>query len=154
MLLIFLFLSSLAQAQLGTLIVKKHGYKKVASFPEGAQIKFQQHNGMVVQGQISLIKGDSIYINYLAYPISSISRILINQEMNKEIKRQFLFYTAGVILCTAGLILANFGTLSSSVISSMVIGYGNFIIKYLRHLKRGKYNIGRKFVLQPLDLRM
>ena len=151
LLLLFLFAAYSASAQRGMLFVKKKGFKKVASFGEGSPIIFQTKDGGISEGYISLIRNDSVYVNGLAYHKDYISRIIL-QKRNPRLKKDLMLTTAGVLLCTAGMTLAEWTTPENAFISSAVIGYGNFLIANLSMFKRKHYVIGRRFSLQTLDL--
>ena len=153
LLLIFLLLCSqqLVVAQRGYLNVKKNGYKKVKSFPEGAAIEFQTKQGFAVAGYIALIKKDSLMVNTKWYHSKDITKIILRHGDN--LLTPFLWTTLGVALSTAGMTLAKWGSFEESLRASAIIGYGNlFIFSIPKLLKRNKYRIGKKFTLQTIDL--
>ena len=152
LLILLLFCSQQVFAQRGYLYVKKKGYKKVRSFAEGSAIHFQTKDGRKVAGYLALVKKDSLLINNKWYRANEISKVIIRGKVDGALGT-FLLTTGGVALSTAGMTLAEWASFKKSLAYSSAIGYGNFLIQYLPALiKRKKYNIGKKFTVQTLDL--
>lgn len=152
LLIFFLFFSQALFAQRGLLFVKKKGYKKVATFAEGATIKFKTKDAFIVHGIIAFVKSDSLFINGYWYKTSAISKIIL-REKDGGMGTMLLLTTAGVAISTAGMTLAKWRDFPQALSNSAALGYGNFIIRSLpKFIKRKKYNIGKKFTLQTLDL--
>lgn len=148
----FLLFSQALFAQRGFLFVKKKGYKKVKTFAEGSTIKFKTKDAFIVHGVIALVKKDSLFINGNWYKASAISKIIL-REKNGNTSTTFFWTTVGVAISTAGMTLAKWREFPQALSNSAAIGYGNFIIMSIPKLiKRKKYNIGKKFTLQTLDL--
>lgn len=152
MVFLMVVLSTAVQAQRGTLFVKKHGFKRVASFNEGAQIKFILKDGTAVAGYIALIKNDSIYVNNFGYHSGNIARIILHENKDQMLKTQLLYIGAGVLLCATGLTLAQWASFPVALAYSGGIGLGNFLLRVLPKVKRSKYKIGKKFSVQTFDL--
>ena len=152
LLLLFLFITSAACAQKGVLFVKKKGFKKVASFSEGDPFRFRTNGGGQVEGYISLIKNDSIYVNGMGYHQSSIRKIIVRKKEKIITGEQLLYVTAGVALSTTGMTLAKWASFGTALATSAVLGYGNILVRYLFHFRRSQYRIGKKFTVQTLDL--
>jgi hypothetical protein len=150
MLLLFLLLSISAYSQRGALLVKKRGLKKVHSFAEGAHIRFYTSEGDFVQGMITLVKGDSIYVNHNAFPASSIRRIVLRDK--KSMVPQILLTTAGVAAASGMISLAGGSAYGDAVRTTAAIGYGSILLRTVPKLKRKKYPIRKKFTVQTLDL--
>lgn len=152
LLIFFLFFSQIVFAQRGYLYVKKNGFKKVKSFEEGSIIKFKTKDGEVIYGGIQLVKKDSIYVNSHWFNINRVDKIYLRERKRHFDAKTFLLTTAGVAISTAGMTLAEWASLKDALAYSAGIGYGNFVIANFPSLKRKKYNIGKKFTLQTLDL--
>jgi hypothetical protein len=152
LLVLFLLFSQIVFAQRGFLYVKKKGFKKVRGFDEGSEIKFKTKDGEVIYGGIQLVKRDSIYVNSHWFNIKRINRIYLRDKKYHFNTQLFLLTTAGVAISTAGMTLAEWASFKDALAYSAGIGYGNFIIANFPSLKRKKYNIGKKFTLQTLDL--
>ena len=151
LLVLLLCATQLVFAQRGYLNVKKNGYKKVKSFPEGAAIEFYTKQGFHSAGYIALIKKDSFQVNSKWYHSKDITKIILRKGDN--LLTPFLWTTLGVALSTAGMTAAKWGTFEESLKWSAVIGYGNFMIFSLpKILKRNKYKIGKKFSVHTIDL--
>ncbi len=151
LLLLFLFITQITQAQRGFLYVKKSGYKKVKTFAEGDPIQFKTDQNQTISGMITLIKRDSLRVNGYWYRTGQIKSIILRGKQ-KTPASPLLLTTAGVALSTAGMTLANWADFKEALAYSSVIGYGNYIIRFLPKIKRRKYDIGRKFSLHTLDL--
>lgn len=152
LLIFFLLFSQIVFAQRGVLYVKKKGFKKVRSFKEGSVIKFKTKDSEVIYGGVQLVKRDSIYVNSQWFNINRINRIYLRDKKYHFSTQLFLLTTAGVAISTAGMTLAEWASFKDALAYSAGIGYGNFIITNFPSLKRKKYNIGKKFKLQTLDL--
>ena len=152
LLIFFLFFSSAVFAQRGFLHVKKKGFKKVKSFSEGAAIKFETKHNEVIYGTIGLVNRDSVYVNGNWFDVDDINRIILREQKFEFDSKTFLLTTGGVVLSTAGMTLAKWTNLENALAYSAGIGYTNFLIRYFPKFKRKKYNIGKKFTLQTIDL--
>lgn len=151
LLLLLLFGSQVSFAQRGFLYIKKKGYKTVRKFEEGSILKFETKDGQIVYGGLLLLKKDSVYVNNNWFGTANIKKIFLRDGHYHFDTKAFLLTTAGVALITAGATLAGEDFHWALGISS-VIGYGGFLIYNFPNLKRKKYNIGKKFTLQTLDL--
>lgn len=153
LLLFFLCLSQFVFAQRGLLYVKKHGFKKVKTFEEGATLKFQTKDGQDIAGTLAFVKNDSIFVNGKWFVVSNINKIILRDRSFAGVQLQTLLWTtAGVVLSTAGMTLAKWASFEKALTYSVSIGYGNYLIRYFPKFKRKKYNIGKKYSLQTLDL--
>ena len=152
LLILLLLFSQIVLAQKGFLYVKKKGYKKVRTFREGDVLKFETMDGSRVHGGLKLVKKDSIYVNSYWFAASDIKKIFLRDNRYHFNSRLFLLTTAGVVLSTIGITLANWASFETALGYSAVIGYGGFLIYNFPNLKRKKYNIGKKFTLQTFDL--
>jgi hypothetical protein len=151
LLILCLLFSQMAFAQRGLLYVKKKGIKKVRTFAEGDAIYFKTKDRQTVRGVLALVKSDSLYINGHWYRSGNISSIILREKGG--LAEPLLLTTAGVLLSSAGMTLAKWGTFPEALGWSAGIGYGNIIIRILpKQLKRKKYKIGGKFSVQTLDL--
>ena len=140
-------------AQKGMLFVKKHGYKRVAIFVEGDLIKFRLHNKSIVEGYIALIKNDSIYVNGIGFDKDELERIIIRKNDAKGLVNQFMITTAASAAIVGVLYLGNKDEEDPEIIPKMaVIAYTPLLIRSIKFLKRKKYNLGKKFTLQTVDL--
>jgi hypothetical protein len=151
LLILFLLFSQLLLAQRGFLYVKKKGYKKVKTFEEGSILKFET-DGSIIYGGLELVKQDSILVNGYWIATSGIKTIFLRTGNYHFDSKTFLLTTAGVALATAGITLANWTSFENALAYSAAIGYGSFLIHNFPNIRRKKYNIGKKFTLQTLDL--
>jgi len=152
LLILFLLISQLLLAQRGFLYVKKKGYKKVKTFEEGSILKFETNDGSIIYGGLELVKKDSILVNGYWVATSVIKTIFLRTGNYHFDSKTFLLTTAGVALATAGITLANWTSFENALAYSAAIGYGSFLIHNFPNIRRKKYNIGKKFTLQTLDL--
>jgi hypothetical protein len=152
LLLVFCLLCyQLCFSQRGLLFVKKHGHK-VATFPEGAAVKFKLKDQSIVAGYISIVKSDSLNINGFWFPQSSIKEIVFAEKPNEHLAQQILLTTAFIAFTTTAITISKQMDFKSAVISSSALGFGRLFISLLPHFKRTKYRIGKKFTVQTLDL--
>ena len=152
LLILLLLCSQMLLAQRGFLYVKKKGYKKVKAFEEGSILNFETRDGSVIYGSLALVKKDSILVNGYWVATSVIKTIFVRTGKYHFDSKTFLLTTAGVAIATAGITLANWTSFETALAYSATIGYGSFLIHNFPSLKRKKYNIGKKFTLQTLDL--
>jgi hypothetical protein len=139
--------------QKGMLFVKKHGYKRVAVFVEGDQIKFRLRSQTIIEGYIDMIKNDSIYVNGLVFNKEELDRIIIRKNDAKGWMNQFMITTALSAGIVGILYLGDKDKEDPDIIPKMaVIAYTPLVIRGLKFLKRKKYNLGKKFILQTVDL--
>ncbi len=148
----FLLFSQLLFAQRGALYVKKKGYKTVKRFEEGDAIRFQTKNGQMINGELTLVNKDSVYVNEKWFSTSSIKEIYLRERISLSLTPTFLLTTAGVALSTAGMTLAKWVSFKKALIYSAGLGYGNYLIHFFPKLSRRKFILGKKFTLQTLDL--
>ncbi len=159
LLLLFLFITSslVSQSQAGYLFVK-HGYKKKKTYLEGDRVMLQLRDGYIVNGLITLLRNDSIWMNGTPVPRKEVAAILLPRKKNPfpADAKTLLLIGAGSGLVTAGLTINDRETFRNALIAGLVIGYGPLLVKYLGKgfllsLQRKRYIIGRKYRLQVLD---
>jgi hypothetical protein len=73
----FLLLSFSGMAQRGLVFVKKKGIKRVALFAEGAPVSFLIQDYGKIDGVITLVSHDTIFINGLGFPARSVKTIFL-----------------------------------------------------------------------------
>jgi hypothetical protein len=151
LLVIFLLLSFSGMAQRGLVFVKKNGIKRVALFAEGAPVSFLIQDYGKMDGTITLVSHDTIFINGLGFPARSVKTIFLPRR-NDHLPTQLLYATAGVVLCTAGITAAKWASFKNALAYAAGIAYLPYAIPAIKMLRRKKYRIGKKFTLQPLDL--
>ena len=153
LLIIWLLATQDALSQRGFLIVKKRGYKKVMTIPEGSFFRFRDREGQLVQGFLALVKGDSLRVNNIWYRTGDIRRIILRTKAEGgDASMPILLTTAGVAISTGGMTLAKWASFRESLLYSSVIGYGNYVIRFLPKTKRRYYRMGNKFSVHTLDL--
>jgi len=153
LLILCLLVTQTLLAQRGWIYIKKNGFKKVRSFNEGSSLKFKTKQERIVTGTLIFVKKDSIYVNADAFALSDITTIYVrDRKKSKASMQTFLYTTAGVALTTTGIVLAKWDSFQRGLIYSAIIGYGNFLIKHFPSFKRKKYQMGKKFTLQAIDL--
>lgn len=152
-LVICIFLMHTCVAQKGMLFVKKYGYKRVAVFVEGDYIKFRLKEKTVVEGFIAMIKKDSIYINGFVFNKEELDKIIIRKNDVNGFVKQFMITTALSAGIVGLLYLGDKDREDPDIIPKMaVIAYTPLAIRGFKFLKRKKYNLGKKFTLQTVDL--
>lgn len=108
----------------------------------------------MVYGALALVKKDTIYVNGYEFALSAIRTIYVRETTRKTFSAETLLYTtAGVAISTTGMTLAKWANFKRALRYSGILGYGNFLIQYFPGLKRKKYETGKKFTLQAVDLR-
>jgi hypothetical protein len=153
---LFLFSSSIIQAQTGFLFVKK-GIKKKKTYGEGERILLQTNDGTVYSGLITLLRNDTIFINGRPVPRPDVKAIILSNKLKKKFHigaKELLLITGGVALTTAGLTLSEQAKFKEALIAGLVIGYSPLLLQYIGSkisFKRKKFKIGKKFRLQVLD---
>lgn len=152
LLIVLLVTAQNGYAQRGVLYVKKNGHKTVQRFQEGTEIRFETKDGKKISGMLTLVKKDSLFVNGGWYGTSSLSEIILRPRASYKMNKLFLLTTAGVVISTAGMTLAGWTSFKEALGVSAGVGYGNYFIKHFPKLKRRTYPLGKKFVLQTLDL--
>ncbi|HEY0066585.1 MAG TPA: hypothetical protein VGB46_04460 [Flavisolibacter sp.] len=157
LLILCVFLLCEGQAQKAYLFVKR-GVRKVKSFPEGSYMKLQTTNGMM-EGYMTRLYRDSVYIGSTGFPASSITKVYDIQPGMGIRPETFLYTSMGIVLSTAALRIVennSSGVARTPTASPAVLGSSGLALKALLHkLKygRAKYRIGRRFRVQVFDLR-
>ena len=153
LLLICIFFIHTSFAQKGMLFVKKHGYKRIAVFVEGDFIKFRLKDKSIVEGYIALIRKDTIYVNGVGFDKEELERIIIRKNNVKSLFHQFLWATGGSAVIVGVLYLGKKNLEDRDIVQKMaVISYSPIVLNAIKFLKRKKYSLGKKFILQTVDL--
>ena len=160
LIIIFLGFSVCSFSQGGYLFVKK-GIKKKRTYVEGDRIMLQLQDGLIVNGIITLLKNDTIYLNGRPVPRPQVKAVLFNVKKNRfpADAKTLLIIGAGAALTTAGLTIDNRNSFKTALAAGLTIGYGPLIAKYLARgfilsLQRKRFRIGRKYRLQVLDFHL
>ncbi len=153
LLIFFLICFQSAFAQRGILYIKKHGYKKVRSYAEGDPISLRIKDGTHVEGYIALIRNDSIFINGSGYHQNEIAEIIIRKNNWKGLGKQTLITTASAAAVTGVLYATGKNKEDPFIVEKMaIIGYAPIVYRLFGFLRRTHYRIGKKFIVQTLDL--
>lgn len=154
---ILLLVSTISYTQTGYLFVKKR-IKKKRVYTEGSMLQLRLQNGTIINGYITALRNDSIFIN--GYPVHKtfVKEILLPRKPKKpfpDIKTVGLI-AAGSTLTSLGLSLNNHQNRNEALIAGPVIGFAPLLIKhfggrFFRVIPRKKFRIGKKFRLQVLD---
>lgn len=154
---LFLLLASISYSQTGYLFVKK-GIKKKHIYCEGDAIKLRLENGQYVEGNISLLRNDSIFINRQSVPVPSVREIMLPQKPKTPFPdaKTLALISVGSALTSFGLSLNNHQNRTEALIAGPVIGFGPLLVRHFagrtfRALHRKKFKMGKKFRLQVLD---
>lgn len=159
LLLVLILISSsiVSHSQAGYLFVK-HGYKKKKTYLEGDRVMLQLKDGYIVNGLITLLRNDSIWMNGTPIPRKEVGAVLLPRKKNPfpADAKTMLLIGAGSALVTVGLTINDRETFGHALVAGLVIGYGPLLVKYLgkgflMSLQRKRYLIGRKYQLQVLD---
>jgi hypothetical protein len=153
LLIFFLLCFQWSLAQRGILFIKKHGYKKVRSYAEGESISFRIRDGTLVEGYISLIRNDSIFVDGAGYHQNEIAQIIIRKNNWKAVRNQVLITTASAAVLTGILYMTKKNEEDPYIIPKLaVITYTPIILRSFSFMKRKHYSMGKKFSVQALDL--
>ena len=153
---VLLFFSSFLYSQTASLFVKK-GFHKKRTYLEGDNILLQLQNNLFVNGTISLLRNDTIFLNGRPVPVSIVKAVIVSEKIKKKFHTsvgEIALITGGVALTTAGITLSNQADFNEGLTAGLVIGYGPLLIRYIASkisLRRKKFLIGKKFHLQILD---
>ena len=153
LLLFALVLGLTASAQQNLFWVKKRGIKKVDTYYEGSPIRIRASFGYL-DGVITRIGTDSIFINTLPVAFADIREIILRRKRKENLGQQLLLTGAGIALTTAGMTLAKWTDWKTALATGTAIGAANYAPRIFTLFKRKRYRVGRKFTLQPLELRM
>lgn len=152
LLLLFLLLSHEASAQRSFLFIKKRGIKKVDTYYEGSPIRIRAEFGYV-EGYITRIKSDSLFINTLAISFADIREVVVRpKKKDPYLKEQLLYTAAGMVITTTGMTLAKWTDWRTALATSASIAGASYVPRLFRIFKRRRYRIGKKFTLSPIDL--
>ncbi|HEU4576031.1 MAG TPA: hypothetical protein VFS36_13595 [Chitinophagaceae bacterium] len=151
-----LFSLQLCSAQQSFLFVKKRG-RKVKTYFEGDRLKIQSRTNDLLDGTITLLRNDSVYINSIGFSSAAIQKIFLKRKTRKPFPidgRQALYITGAVALSTFGMTAAGWEPAGRSLLYSSTIGFGPILLTAAArkiNLKRKYYRIGKKYRLQVLD---
>jgi hypothetical protein len=159
LLLFFLLFGLNAGAQHNYLFIKKGGKKK-RTYTEGASLHVKLSDGTVLQGRITMLRNDTIFLNDIPVPSRSVVKVILHERKKKPFPANVptvLAIGAGVGLTTIGLTLNDKASAKTAVIAASVIGFGPLIIKYIYErliymVYRKKFRIGKRYRLQVFDL--
>jgi hypothetical protein len=148
-----LFFSLSCFSQKAYLFIKKKG-KKLETFIEGSQIRFQTRQGEIIEGKIMLLRNDTIYLNRGAVSRAAVAKIFMTDKQKIVTARELLYLSIGTVIVAAGLTLSGWEDFDAAVVYAVVTGYGQLLINIItRVVKNGRssYRIGKKLRLQVLD---
>jgi len=146
-----------AAAQKGYLFVKKNG-RKVATYTEGQSFKIKTQRSGVIQGYISLLKNDSVFINGQRFHSKEISQVILRERKRFVVEadaKLLGLIGAGVGLSTFGMTLNGRENFPTAFRNSAIIGFSPLILSAIRKklsFKRRSYIMGKKFKIDILDL--
>ena len=155
----FLLVCFNAGAQQNLLFIKKGGKKK-RTYTEGSRIHLILADGTELQGRITKLRSDSIFIEDIPVHAPSVAEVVLHERKKKPFPADaptVLAIGAGVGLTTAGLTLSKQTSTKKAFIAASVIGFGPLIIKHLfgrlmYTLYRKKFRMGKRFRLQVFDI--
>ncbi len=152
LLLLFLLLGHVAGAQRSFLFIKKRGIKKVGTYYEGSAIRIRAEFGYI-EGYITRIKSDSLFINTLPIAFADIREVVIRpKKKDPYLKEQLLYSAAGMAITTTGMTLAEWTDWRTALGTSVSIAGASYLPRLFGIFKRRRYRIGKKFTLSPIDL--
>jgi hypothetical protein len=146
-----------ASAQKGYLFVKKKG-RKVATYVAGQSIKIKTDRSGIIQGYISLLKNDSLFMSGQRFHKDEIQTIILRDRKRFviEANAQTLgLLTAAIGLSSYGMTLNGREKFSTALGYSAVIGYSPLLISAIRKkisFTKRSYIMGKKFRIDILDL--
>ncbi|HVG16388.1 MAG TPA: hypothetical protein VM935_15560 [Chitinophagaceae bacterium] len=144
-------------AQKGYLFIKKNG-RKVATYIEGQVIRIKTERSGVIQGYISLLKNDTVFMNGQRFHRKEINQVIVRDKKRFVIDgdaQTLALLTVGVGLATFGMTLNERESFPTALKTAAVIGYSPLLISAIRKkisFKRRSYIMGKKFRIDILDL--
>jgi hypothetical protein len=157
---LFLLFSVFSFSQQGFLFVKK-GIKKKRIYTEGDVINVKLEDGSYRNGNITLLRNDTIFINGRPVYRPLITEVLLKRKPKNRLPdaKTMLLIGGGAVLTTAGLTISKQAKFEEALIAGPVIGYGPLLVKHfggrlIRSFIRKKFRIGKKFRLQVLDFHL
>jgi len=159
--LLFLAFSPLISfSQQGYLFVKK-GYHKKVTYIEGDQIHVKLRDGSIVQGYISLLRNDTVFINGWGIPRAAIIEVRLDPDLKQPFStggKNALLVIGVATLTTVGLLVTKQAKEEKALVAGMIAGVAALLIKHfgtrLGLFVRKKYKIGKKYHLQVLEFHM
>ena len=157
--LFFLFLSITASShsQTGYLFIKK-GYKKKRTYTEGDAIRLRLLDRSYIEGTITLLRNDTIFVNGLPVPCRSVKEVVLKRKPKQPFPdaKAMLMITGGSLLIAGGIAASKQAKPGDALVAGAVIGFAPVLVKHfgsrlIRIIPRGKFKIGKKFHLQVLD---
>jgi len=156
-LLILLLASHCLFSQQGYLFVKK-GYHKKLTYIEGDQIDLTVQDGSRIQGYITLLRNDSIYIDGWGVPRSTVTEIHLNPNLKQPLSTgggNALLVVGVAALTTVILVATKEAKEEKALVIGMAAGVAALLIKHfgtrLGLFVRKKYKVGKKYHLQVLE---
>lgn len=156
--LLCIFFKGLSQFPV-TLNLKNNG-KLIKKYYKGDPIIIITNYHQSVQGVISNMFNDSLFINQIGFSLKEIigvKKIIYKKSVGMSAE-QYGLIALGSLLMATGVYVAGWEDLKTSATYGLAIGFGPIIVNKLVSsasiLKRKKYMLGNKFQLQILDLQI
>ncbi|MBL7738803.1 MAG: hypothetical protein JNK14_06255 [Chitinophagaceae bacterium] len=154
---LFLLATSVSFSQTGYLFVKK-GIKKKRIYTEGDAIQLRLQDGSLLNGYITLLRNDTLFINGRPVHKTGVKEVLLPKKAKKPFPdaKTVALIAAGSALTSVGLAINDKENRTEALIAGPVIGFGPLLLKHfggraIRAIPRKKFRIGKKFYLQVLD---
>ena len=152
----FLLASSFAIAQQGSVVIRKKG-RTFKSFSTGTWVRADMLDGSRHDGYMHEVWKDTFSVNGQALAVRNVRKLRLGHPDNFRFhvgSEELMYTTAGVLLSAAGMRVSGWATTTEAIGNSMGLGYGPFVLRFLRskiRLKRIRFPFRKKFVLQAYD---
>jgi hypothetical protein len=134
LIIVLLFCTQVLYAQRAYLFIKKNG-KKLKTYIEGQYIKIKTGRTSIIEGYISRLRNDTIFINGIRLHKNEIEQIIVRDKKQFKIEadaKLLTLLTAAVALSTYGMTLNDREEFSTALTNSVVIGYSPLLISAIR----------------------
>ncbi len=144
-----------AHAQNSVLILKKRG-NKIIQFNIGSYIRFTDTAGHTLSGEITELKNDSLFLNYIPFHVNEISIVYLPRFKSAILQSGMLFQLAGAgytSLATINTFIENDPNKGSVIVKTLPISLGFIAVGTVLNMVRiKKYKIGGKYKLVFIGL--
>jgi hypothetical protein len=144
-----------ALAQNSVLILKKRG-NKVKQFNIGSSIRFTDTAGHTLHGEITDLKNDSLFLNYIPFHINEISIVYLPRFKSSILQNGMLFQLAGAgytTLATLNTFIENDQDKGSVILKTLPVSLSFIAVgTVLNAVRIKKYKLGSKYKLVFIGL--
>lgn len=142
-----------------SLNLKKSG-KLIKKYQIGDPIIIITNYQQSIQGTITNMFDDSLFINQIGFSLKEIMGIkkIVHKKSSRISAEQYGYIALGSLLMATGIYVAGWEDLKTAATYGLAVGFGPIVINKVLGatsvFKRKKYRLGNKFQLQILDLQI